>query len=468
MQPRNPEDNLTEALGYQTFDQLLLEATSTVERELALEDKGWINLTFTGYDPISPALRTVYIKQSRLYHVRDPLAAQGIRIWTDYTFGPAGMTWEVDEEENKATKNVLDAFWYSRNNTPILGSRGQRKCSQKLLVDGEIFFAIFLGPQSTIRTIDPLEITEIVTDPEDKEKPMFFKRSWSDAQSRPHLDYYRSMFNIKNEATKDSLGKNIKMTDKAIVYHLAFNTTSQRGNPLLLPALDWIKQYRRFLAARVGMMLARSRFAYRKQVKGGQAAVDTVKAAFQDKTPEAGAILVENQAVGMEPIQTPQDAKNAYDDARMIKLQVCAALGIPEQYFGDIATGNLATAKTVELPMLKMFQSYQSVWSDAFQDIFDIVLEYNRIPEDQWYVDKDFPAIAPEDIFAAASAIVQMVTAFPEFQSAPEVQQQALIALGINDPSQVLDALAKEGRKDPTIPLAKALREFKRFVEAKK
>ena len=184
----------------------------------------------------------------------------------------------------------------------------------------------------------------------------------------------------KTNQPKTALGFTVSaVTNSAIVYHLAFNTISQRGNPLLLPALDWIKQYRRFLAARVGMMLARSRFAWRKQVKGGQAAVDTVKGALQDKTPEAGAVLVENEAVGMEAIQTPQDAKNAYDDARMIKLQVCAAVGIPEQYFGDIATGNLATAKTVELPMLKMFQSYQSVWGDAYQDIMDIVLEYNHI-----------------------------------------------------------------------------------------
>ena len=103
MQQRNPEDNLTEALGFKNFDQLLLEATSTVERELALEDKGWINLTGGGYDPITPALRTLFIKQSRMYHARDPLAAQAIRIWTDYTFG-SGMTWEVDEETTNLPK----------------------------------------------------------------------------------------------------------------------------------------------------------------------------------------------------------------------------------------------------------------------------------------------------------------------------------------------------------------------------
>ncbi|MCJ7829164.1 MAG: hypothetical protein MUP81_05430 [Dehalococcoidia bacterium] len=458
---------LLEAIGHQTFDQLLREATSTVEKELAIEDKGWIVLSGTGGEAISGSKRIASVKQSRLYYALDPLARQSIRIWTDYTFGP-GMTWEVDEEKAKATKDTLGTFWKSRDNQPLFGSRGQRKCSEKLLVDGEIFFALFLGNESRIRTIDPLEIEEIITDPDDIEKPMLYKRQWADRQGGPHTDFYPSYLNIKGEATKDSAGALQNVTQKALVYHLAFNTTGQRGNPLLLPALDWIKQYRRFLAARVGMMLARTRFAWRKQVEGGTAAVATVKGALQDKTPEAGAVLVENKAVSMEPIQTPQDARNAYDDARMLKLQVCAAVGIPEQYFGDIATGNLATAKTVELPMLKMFQSYQSVWGDAYQDIFDLVLEYNQVDSKQWYVDKDFPAIAPEDIFAAAQAIVQLVMAFPEFASAPDVQQQALIAMGVNDPAQVLEQLSKEAKKDPTIPLAKALREFKRLLEAKK
>jgi hypothetical protein len=447
------------------FDQILLEATSSVEASLSLEDKGWLSLGDTSGDSISVDKRIESVKQSRLYRSWDPLANQAIRIWTDYTFGP-GMSWEV-EEESKQTKTVLDDFWYSRDNQPIFGSRGQRKCSQKLLTDGEIFFAIFLGKQSTIRTINPLEITEIITDPEDRETPRFYKREWTDQQSQAHVDYYRSYLNIKNESTKDMYGANVQKTQDALIYHLAWNTIGQRGEPLLLPALDWIKQYRRFLAARVGMMLARTRFAWKTKIQGGTAAVAATKAVTQGKVPEAGADWVENQSADRQPIQTPQDARNAYDDARMLKLQVCAAVGIPEQYFGDIATGNLATAKTVELPMMKQFQSYQSVWGDTYQDIFELVLEYNKVPPDKWYVDKTFPTIAPEDVMTAAQAIVSIVSVFPEFATISDVQQQALITLGINDPSQVLDQLVAEVKRDPTIPLAKALKEFKKVLEKK-
>lgn len=444
-------------------DSRIREATTSVERDLAIEDKGWINLSSINYD-IAPQKRSDLVKLSRLYHVFDPLAVNAIRIWTDYTFG-TGMVWSVDDSEQ--TEKVLDAFWNSKENATVFGARGQRRCSEKYLVDGELFFAIFLGKESRIRTIDPLEITEIITDKDDVDKPLFYKREWSDMQGKSHVTYYRSHRNIKNEGGVDQVGGSVKAEkDSAIIYHLA-RGTGQRGVGLLFAALDSMKYAKKFVAARVAMMLARTRFAEKITVQGGQAAVDAVKASYQDKTPQAASTRVENEAAKSEPVQPPQDARNAYDDYRMLKLQVCAAVGIPEQYFGDIATGNLATAKTVELPMLKMFQSNQAVWGDAYQDIFEIVLEYNKVDSKNWYVDKDFPAIAPEDVFAAAQSIVQIVTAFPEFSSIPDVQQQALIAMGINDPAQVLEQLSKEAKNDPTIPLAKALREFKRFMEDK-
>ena len=440
------------------------EATTPVERELAIEDKGWINLSSISYD-ITSQKRTDLVQLSRLYHVFDPLAIQAIRIWTDYTFG-TGLSWSV-EEKNKQTKKVLDEFWNSKDNATVFGSRGQRRCSEKHLVDGEVFFAIFLGKESRIRTIDPLEITEIITDTEDIDKPLFYKREWSDRKGTSHTDYLRSYHNIKNERGKSYSGGSVSAEkNSAIVYHLA-RGTGQRGVGLLFGALDSMKYAKKFVAARVAMMLARTRFAEKITVQGGQAAVDSVKASYEDKTPHAASTRIENEAAKSEPIQPPQDARNAYDDYRMLKLQICAAVGIPEQYFGDIATGNLATAKTVELPMLKMFQSNQSVWSDTFQDIFEIVLDYNKVPQEKWYTDRDFPAIAPEDAFAAAQAIMQVVTAFPEFSSSTDVQQAALMAIGINDPDQVIEQLKQEAKVNPAIPLAKALREFKKFVEVK-
>jgi len=421
------------------LEQLLKEAHISVEQELEIEDSGWIKST-SSPEIITDAARIETVKQSRLYWAKDPLAKQAIRLWTDYTFG-TGMAWQCDDEPARKT---LDSYWGAKANQCILSAKGQRTNSDKLLIDGEIFFALFLGAEVKIRRIDPLEITEIITDPDDRENPRYYKREWIDTLNRIHTDYYCSHLNPDDDGCLDSFGNIIKATQNdVVVYHLTINTIGSRGMPLLMPALEWIKQYRRFLASRVAIMLALSRFAWKAKVQGGSASIAATKTVLNDVSVPAGSVSVENMGVDMQPIRTDSNASGAYQDGRMLKLQISAAVGIPEQYFGDISIGNLATAKTVELPMMKMFQSYQTLWNDNFKDVDEIVLEHMGI-DPMTPIDRDFPAIAPEDATAAATALQQIIAAFPEFADSRDVQQVALLALGINNTADVLDELDKQ------------------------
>ena len=440
-----------------SFDQLFMEATQSVEEELKLENKDWIVLG-SGSNVITNAARIANVQTSRLYYAKDPLGKQAIRLWTDYTFG-GGMTWQTKDTK---VSDVLHAFWDAPINRPILSAQGQRKSSDKVLVEGEVFFAIFLGEETTIRLINPLEITEIISNPDDKEDVRFYRREWTNAQGEAKSYIYRSVMNPKGEPTVDAEGKEVSQTEGALVYHLAGNTIEQRGNPLLLPALDWIKQYRKFIASRVAVMLALARFAWHAKTKGGQTSIDTVKAALNDKTPDAGSALIENAGVDTQPIKTDTGASNAYQDGKMLKLQVCAACGIPEQYFGDVSAGSLATAQTVELPMMKMFQSYQKIWGDTYQNINNIVLEHAGIPPDKWAVDIDFPPITPTDAIAVADAIGKVAMVMPSLADSRDVQQMALLALGINNTEEVLKAM---NESNPNVSLIKALRGFKESIK---
>jgi hypothetical protein len=214
-------------------------------------------------------------------------------------------------------------------------------------------------------------------------------------------------------------------------------------------------------------MLSLARFAWKTKVKGGQATVDAIKAKTNEKEIAAGSVLLENLGVDTTPIKTESGATAAYQDARMLKLQVCAAVGIPEQYFGDISTGNLATAKTVELPMLKMFQSYQAIWADTYKDINNIILEYNGIAEEKRYVDMDFPKIAPADVLQAADAIVKIASVFPAAMDTPDVQQLALLTLGINDPAEVLKQLEDIEKEMPEVEAIRVVRKLTESLKKK-
>ncbi len=462
---QEPLGLLQEALPGTMFQQYLREATASVEQELVSEDKGWINLSLGSGGGMTNAARIQAVNDSRYYYYTDPMAAQAIRLWTDYSFG-TGMVWETEDKE---VKEVLSKFWNSLANQAVLSARGQRKSSDKLLVDGEVFFPIFLGSggEARIRRFDPLEITEIISNPDDLDDVRYYRRQWSDAQGMPLDDYYRSTTNKKGEPTPDSLGKIITQTEGPLVYHLTHRTLGQRGTPLSFPAHFYLKYNKKFIGSRIAIMLALTKFAWRTKIKGGQAAVDAQKAKVNvaGNPPDAGSWIWENMGSDTTPIKTETGASAAYQDGRMIKLQIAAGYGIPEQYFGDISIGNLATAKTVELPMMKMFQSNQKVWEDTYDNIDKVVLEHANIPPDKWYVDRDFPPIAPQDVEATATALQTIVNTFPQFADSKEVQQVALMALGIDDTAEVLGNLG-EAVKNITDPvLLKAVRDFREAIK---
>ena len=460
-------DLLREALPNPMFRQYLREAAQSVEDELAAEDVGWVNYSTGGTAGMNldVNVRKMSVLQSRQYYYTDPMAARAIRLWTDYTFG-SGITWSTEE---KATQVALEAVWNDPGNQSVYSAKGQRKSSDKLLVDGEIFFAIFLGAkgEAKVRRIDPLEITELITSDDDFEEVLYYKREWGDRQGNQPTAYYRSITNKKAEPAKDWAGQAVTHTDEALVYHLPFRTLGQRGTGLLLPVHFYLKYNRKFIASRIAIMLALTRFAWHTKVKGGQTAVDTVKAVTHDKEVPAASTLLENLGVDTTQMKVESGAKNAYQDGRMIKLMIASGVGIPEQYFGDISIGNLATAKTVELPMMKMFQSYQAVWLDGYEAMDNVILEHANIPEDKRYVDRDFPSIAPKDIEQAANAIVAILGVLPVLAESEDVKQMALLTLGINDPGEVLDALTKEVIRNPDLALTKAIKGLKEAIQAR-
>jgi len=447
----------------QEFDEILKEATMQVEQALSLEDSGWINLSALTSNIIPADQRKTTVQEARLYSLKDPLASRAVHLMTDYSFG-SGITWNA---EDKNADKALSGFWYAPANQALFSAKGQRKSSDKLLIDGEIFLAVFLGPngQATIRRINPLEITEFVTDPDDLENVRFYKREWSDTHGIPHISLYRSFQNIKNEPCRDSLWATVQKTDDALVYHLAINDLGQRGNSYLFPVLEWVKLYRKFLASRVAIVLALAIFVMKLKLAGGQTAVDAAKGKLHEQQIKSGSTWIENAGAELSQIKTDSGAGQAQQDGRMLKLQISAGTGWPEQYFGDISIGNLATAKTVELPVQKMCESYQSIWQGALEDIFDLVLEHNDIPEDKRYIDIDFPKVSEEAAASIAQSLSLISQVFPEFANSDDVKQIALMALGVNNVSEVLDKLKEIAKSDPNVILAKALRLFRESLK---
>jgi hypothetical protein len=143
-------------------------------------------------------------------------------------------------------------------------------------------------------------------------------------------------------------------------------------------------------------------------------------------------------------------------------LMVCAAFGFPETFMGDIKTGNLATAKSLDRPTELMFLWWQELWRDFMQRICRYVLaSSNAAPRGKLRearrragkngdlsditISMRYPAILEHDIPQMVSAIVQAATLggfdLGGTMDMKTVAQMLLGELGVEDTEKVFDAM---------------------------
>lgn len=434
------------------------EAFTRADIELALDDRGWLvpGRQWTAAD-LDAQTRTTLVAKARLYWLRDPLMKQAVRLWTDYALG-TGASWDSKDQK---IKDQCDAFAKNRRNKMIMNSEGVRRSSKKLLVDGELFFAIFDAESGsdvkTIRRIDCLQMTDIICDPDDEEHVLGYRR----LTAQDKILYYRDWRNDDDDNEllleqpdpsskgKISSAKPEQRIENCKVYHLPFDTLLKRGNGLASCGLDWSKEHRRFMEARVAIQQALAKFAWKGKVQGGQGIINQLQNKLASTYTTAGMTQVErhpqvapggtwleNKGVDLTPMPRATGASDARSDGDQLKLMMCAATGIMLHYFGDPSTGNLATSTAMELPMLKMFQSYQSFWSDALRDIFAIAIDED--PDEPAQIDITLPPILLDDLRKIGQFVSAVAGIFPEI-AVPSVFRSLLNSLNVSNVDEVVE-----------------------------
>lgn len=436
---------LREQIGHQVLRATLgAERAAVVESlsgidlaalALAQDELGWQRLGGTTTDnnnDFTDVSRVQMVRRARLYWTRDPMAKRALNLYTAYALG-RGMELH---HKNATAQTVLKAFLADPRNRRVLGKLGLRKLSTKLLVDGEIFIAVIArNPHKVqVRILDALEISEIVSDPDDAENLWYYRRDTTRADGQVQARWYRAAdadWNGQSEtkarralgvgrATEIAAG----LQDKVQIIHVAINTLGRRGYPLLTPVLDWTKTLRKFMEDRAALTRAAAQFAFKKRVKGGPAQVAALtrsmrtgqpaEAGYNRQGPPAGSTAIENAGVDTEWFKTDTGAGNAVEDARLFRLQVQAGVGIPEHYFSDSSNGNLATATSMERPVELTFSEYQEVLIELLLALGREVLEAQGLAAGD-DLSVNAPPILNVDVPAMLTALIQLATELPAF-----------------------------------------------------
>jgi len=500
-------EQLKERLTRSQNNQEMLEETLAV-LETQIYESGWVSIFGGEGKQLSKrALNTLY-DLGRVYWLKNPLIHRAVEVQALYVFAQ-GMTIKGD---HPVVDEVVQQFMTDRKNVAALTShQAYMQNETDLRLAGNIFFAFFTNTDNgrvTVRTVPLYEIGDIITNPEDRMEPWYYRRDYiinqfetANGITTPkmatvyHPDW---QYNPKDEDKVKTIGTAEVLWDTPI-YHVKTNCLPDMkfGVSEVYSAIDWAQAYKRFLENWSKLVDAYARFAFSLTTKGGARAVAAGKAkiesvfAKQDPNLEladsatykqrpVGATFTASEGVKLDTIRT-QGATTSADDARRLLLMVASSSGIPEQILaGDPSTGNLATAKAMERPLELQFRNRQQLWADIWKNILNYVIDQSIKAEngalegdtmqDEFtgeiqYVlsmqdDKKqdiprtvsvkFPPLLEHDVLQSVQAIISAATLdgkpMAGTMDLETIAQQVSKALNIENSDQLISELFPEGQ----------------------
>lgn len=421
------------------------------ELELALDDVGYERIGDSNFDKqFTKASIDKIAAMARVYWLKNPLIKRAVATQANYVFGQGVDVVAADED----VQTVVDAFMEdSKNRAELTGEQAMLTKETELQVTSNLFFTFFTDPlngATRVRTIPLSEIVRIIYNPDDSKEPWYYYRQWQQPKEPGSQKYemHQAMYPDINYMPKGGLPKHfngIEVMALNPVYHVKTNCLSdmEYGVSEIYAAIDWAKAYKDFLEDWYTIVKSLSKFAWKATSKSGATGMAQAKQVLEgainsgsnpmnsDLPGQAAQVWMSSDNFDLAPMPK-SGATVAVDDGRRALLMVCAATGIYEHYFGDPSTGNLATAKAMEQPMLLMFQERQELWTDVFNTILGYVINqsalkpggklrgvmsfndygesYVDMGDTDRSVDVKFPPILQEDVNERIDAIVKSVT----------------------------------------------------------
>lgn len=366
------------ALGLATADdvrQILKEASIGRDDYNPLSEPGYRLVTSLGSPVANPVALQKIQREAQDMSLTDPLIMQAVRIKRIFVLG-AGITFKAEDPE---IDKLLHAFWADElEKMP----EQLEEWFDSLVIGSELCLRFYQALDGTVRVrlIPALEITDVVTHPEDRHVIEWVRRQYT-------VRVFNSESKLWSEHARDEW-----IPGEEILW-LAVNKLPGwvRGVSQLYVAIPWARAYAEWLRDRMSINKSRGAWAWIRRVKGGLGAVaaaagrlasdigGAVKSAATapeptKAPPKPGSVITANEGVEWSTVNNKVDADNAKEDGRAIKLQVAAAVNVFEHYFGDASVANLASAKAMELPMLKEYEWWRAKLGWVLGQVFHRLL----------------------------------------------------------------------------------------------
>jgi hypothetical protein len=404
-------------------DRLQLLEASDVERramQKELDMLGYYVLDQIGGQPqeVKAIERRKMAAQARMVWIQDPVAGANVDISCQFIFGRGVPKPKCVDEK---VQEVVDEAWSDPDNMAALTTfPAQVALCTDLVLQSNLFILFFENGDDGKVKLGMLNhdlVEDAVRDSQNRLRVLYYvarrrEYQWDYTMDRvslksaaslqqggqPVVQYYQSLAATDSETglllTEDPPCPPEKLGE-GLVYHIAINRGTEQvfGIPAMRRMVKWMAALNDFMAARVDMTQAAAAFIMRRTVKGSPQQVAAIAAQALSRTstlaatsidsPDAGVItpgprpasmLNESAGVTTEPFSVSTQAAQASQDAQMIRSQISAGTW-PQHYLGDQSNANLATAASLELPVMKKVEAFQELFEGLFRTFTDRVIQ---------------------------------------------------------------------------------------------
>lgn len=464
------------------------------------------SITGLPYTADTESQREYQVMESRQQWLYSPLASWSVNVWTSYGLGEK-VTITCND---KKAQVVWDSVW---DKSALFDDDNIHMLSSSVLVDGDVYMAAFISIADgsvSFEYIGTDEIKEIVTNPDNRNQALYYRREYTGTDNATRCIYYpdwHAYFYSQEDLKKAALPSDAivsiseAMDDNAgtsvLILHIAHNrkdASSLHGWPILGIAAPYFRAHKEFVENRLTVSRQKAMFVREFISAGGSRGVAAVKAKFgqqlststgyttTDANPPAvsGSNLIHNQAVEHRDLPMTTGASDAKGDNEMFGWMALIGAGLFPTTAG-MDTSRWATALAMDKTQAVQWSRYQSFWSAQFRKMVEIVLLAAETWGGQSFEDKgcqvsidtlslvDFPGVVPP--------IAQMLGTMPSMIADGTLNQNAarellqamwqpvLTALGTEDIDEILsDDMLGIVEPENAEKVNNAMREFARQI----
>jgi hypothetical protein len=491
MDPR--VDALSEQLRAEQETNLLLEE-SLVDLELALEDQGWRRMSSAGSVEFSRDGMRRMAALCQLMAIKNPLIKRGLALRTFYVWGLgvgiAARSTGPDRDNPQAqdVNTVVQAFLDDAGNKAALtGDLAHEENERALGTDGNVFFACFTSPLTgrvQVRMLPFDEVDDVITNPEDRSEPWYYKRRWTATVINPatnaatpteQVAYYPALGYRPAQRTRSIDSHQVRWDAPVVHVRVNGKATWKFGIPDAYAAIDWARAFKEFLEDWAKLVKALSRFAWRATAPGSKGRRQAVAAKLRESATVSSS--GEPNDVGAAAVMAPGQTLEAIpksgatidaESGRPLAMMVAAGLDVPvTMLLSDPGqTGARATAETLDRPTELMAGMRRAVWGAALDRILSYVIDSaviaprgplkgstSRDPESgallvtlagdtERTVDIDWPDLDEVDV----AKVMQAVATADQIGKTPPlvIARLVLQTLGVTEIDEILEELVDE------------------------